>query len=363
MVGTPNRRKFLSLSGTAAIGGLAGCTSIGGGSQSEEITLAAAPGGLLGLIMDYLEAQTDILTTNMDEAGYDLTIERTYDDVSLFASGQSQFSAPAPVEASRLASEREIEITIHAVLTQLFSGFLARRGSPYDPAEAGSEEEAIAAMAENDARLNFGQWTGGLAPNLQVIMANMGYELVEGGGDFNVFTGGGFENVAEAIRQGQVDVGTGSPMTGAANSLVDDESEVVVFFYFCNQMQELGLGRSYQNTWTTRQSFAENHPEAVTALLDSWEEGLSWFLDDAENILMQEENWDFIDCENEEQAQAVYEWGVEASRGMNTPVLYEDFRMSDDRAQSITELVNTFAEDFNQAPGDWADWMAFESHQ
>lgn len=360
MVETPNRRKFLALSGTAALGSVAGCSSIGGsGSQNKEIMLAAAPGGLLGLIMDYLEAQTDILTSNMEEAGYDITIERTYDDVSLFASGNSQFAAPAPIEASRLASEREINVAIHATLTQVFSGLLTRTGSEFDPNEAGGVEEAIATIAETDAQLNFGQWSGGLAPNLQVIMQDYGYELVQDGGDFNVFTGGGFENTAEAIRQGQIDVGTGSPMTGAAASLVSDPPEITVVFYINNEIQRLGFGRSFLNTWTTRQSFAEEDGEAVTALLDSWEEGLSWFMDDAENILMDEENWDFIDASTEEEARYIYEWGIEGSRGMDTPVLYDDFRMTEDRASNITEFLNTIQQEYGQAPEDWSDWVEF----
>lgn len=349
-----SRRTALKLAGGTLAGGLAGmagCLGIGSDGSTDSIGLALAPGGLSGIIMDYLENE-DVLANEMEDAGYEIEVQRTYDDVTLFASGQIEFAYPGPIGAARIAAERDLEVSLLSKNVNMFPAWYTRPGSEFDPEEVGGLQAAIDNLAANGT-FGTARWSAGTVPATQTIFQNYGYDLSREGGDVDLVIGG-FEAMDQAVVDDQVDVATGSPMSGAAPDLIADPPAVSLVVQIIEEIKNIGLGRPAINSWASSPDFLESDREAAEALLAAWDDGVSWFYDNAESIIGDEDNWENISVDSEEAAQFVYEWGIENQHELKEPIVVEDFRWNDQTVSDSTNFLEQ-VEELGQLSSGWQD--------
>jgi hypothetical protein len=289
-------------------------------------------------------------------AGYDVEIQRTYDDVTLFASGQIQFAYPGPIDAARMAVERDIETVLLNKSVNMFPAWYTRPGSQFDPAEVGSLQQAIDNLAANGT-YGTARWSAGTIPATQTIFQQHGYELKKEGGDIDLVIGG-FEAMDRAVVQNQLDVATGSPMSGAAPDLIEDPPKLAYVVQIIEEMKKYGLGAPAINSWGTSPEFLESDRAAAQALIDSWETGVEWFFDDAEAILTDEAHWENISVDSEASARYVYEWGVLNEHPLKEPVIVRDFRWTDGLEEDSRAFLEQ-VESLGQLGSGWSDKITY----
>lgn len=373
MVGPTNpgisRRTAIKGAGVGMLG-LAGCLGGSGGdgdsgdsnggqtqsAENKDIGMALAPGGMSGVIMDYLEKDTTILSDTMDEAGYNIEVQRTYDDVTLFGSGQLEFAYPSPIGAARMASQRDINISLLSKNTHMFPAWYTRPGTQFDPAEVGSLQQAIDNLAANGT-YGTARWSAGTIPATQAIFDHYGYDLKKQGGDVDLVVGG-FEAMDQAVVQGKLDVATGSPMSGAAPDLIADPPKVALVLQIIEEIKNIGLGAPALNSWACRPSFLESDRAAAEALLSAWKEGVNWFFDDAQNILIQEDHFDNISVNSEAGAEYVHEWGIENQYALKEPVAIQDFRWTEEMASNSRSYLER-SQELDQLSSGWSDKLTY----
>ena len=171
MTGTTgrSRRAVLRAGGAAAVAGLTGLAGCSGSGGSSSITVATAPTPTTRLQANYLREQTDVFQSVYDELGYEAELQLTWDELSLFMGGQADLApSVGSIEAASLAAEQDQQLRAHAVTAPQHTGLYVRKGSEYDPAEAGSVQAAVDNLVENGT-MGIGGWGLGTIPAYKLI--------------------------------------------------------------------------------------------------------------------------------------------------------------------------------------------------
>jgi hypothetical protein len=346
---TQRRRTFLKgIAGVGAASALAGCLGdlTGGGGDENHANISLAPDGMLGIVFDYIDGETTILEDNMSEAGYEPTIQESWEDAPLFAAGGQDFSTISSLEAAQLANQRDIETVVFGRVHPMYMGWWTRTGSAYDPAEAGSVQAAVDAIVEDEALVGVGAWNGGDIPAEALTHQEVhGYDFSEEG-DFNVTTAD-YIAIPTLIEQGDLDVGSTSPEHGGARFMINDPPELTPVFNGVDYPRANGLGAPMLNSLVTAGEYYDENPDAVEALLVSLQEGFDWFLQDPVGIATGSDQYvEMLGAQNAEEAEFIMRWGVLKEYDFETGMIFEgglaltDSFIDEDRSflQSATDI-------------------------
>lgn len=362
------RRTFLktgALTSAGLVGGLAGCTggdgggSDGGGGSSKRVRIAAAPLGLLTLPWTQHVEANDIFADAMESAGYsDYNVQWTWEEKVLGASGQADIIATiGSIEAARIGPERELEVAVNAagMLTQ-YQGWVVEAGGDYDPEVAGSQQAAMDAVVDDNARVGIGSWAGGhIPPDQIIIQENWGYDFTEDG-DFNVITSD-YATLGQLLENGELDVAvTGPPLH--APQLMEGGFDTTAIYWEPRELENLGFLQTnfaLANVVTT-QSFADDHEAATKAFMDSMQQGLQWMADqDIQNLELSDEAIQSLSAQDLEEARFILDWAYNFYEQPLTPA---DFELTDTYIEADKEALSQ-AEEIGQIPSNWQDWLTY----
>lgn len=361
--GKVSRRRFLKGTGAGTIAvGTAGCLdSIGSGSSGtptaqNEVTIGMAPGGFQGIVADHILEETDILEEEMSERGYSATIQRSWEETALFASGGPDTSMMSTLEAARLATERDMNLASFARIAPMFMGWWVERGGEYDPEETGSAQATMDRLVEEGGEIGIGSWAGGHIPvDALVIGEAFGYTFSEEESDFPVVTADYFA-LPELVLDGEIATcGTG-PIYGVALNFEDGEPQHREIYNGAAMCEELGIGVPPFNNLIVTQEFIENNRGAAEAYIQAWHRGMEWLHEDPMGRVMekQDERFEQIGVETEAQAEWVIDWGVELSLDNDYPYNYQEQEYTDERIESERNFLSR-AHDAGYIPDGWED--------
>jgi hypothetical protein len=378
-----SRRRYLKYTGAAIAGtSLAGCSgdgSSGGGSGGsggsdgssgsdgaatsgqdlEEVRMVLSPFGFAGIIYDQMINATDRLSSRMEDAGYDVKAQESWEGSALFASGGPDLADMSPIEAATLGSERDLNLATNGRLTSFFIGPLVKNGGPYDTDTTGGVEASVNKIA-NQGKFGIGSWGGGDVHAYQLVFPERyGLAFGENQSDFEVVTADYFA-LPGLVNDGEVAAVSTAPHYGAAPMFAGDSPDLDALFYTSDMLQEMGYGASMLNSWVCTQEFADSNPGAVEAVVGAWQETVSDFLSRPYELATQDAYMEMLAAENEQQARWLIDWGVKNEYEYNTPVLYEDVTFTEDRIANERNFIGASA-DAGHIPSDWDDHLEFRT--
>jgi hypothetical protein len=170
------------MAGIAGATALAGCSGQGGTSTDDpgngsgsypgttsdtdltEVNITLAPDGFQGIVMDHIHSDTDILTSGLEDAGYQANVQQSWEAAALFAAGGPDFSTMSSLEAARLGVERELELVVIGKVAPLFKRMWVARVGEYDPEMTDGTQVTIDKIVEDDVAMGIGSWAGGEIP-------------------------------------------------------------------------------------------------------------------------------------------------------------------------------------------------------
>lgn len=400
-----NRRTLLGGMAGAGLAGLAGCTGQDGGGGPETVVRTVIQEGerrtvirtkvqertVVREVAECQEYKGTLYTTifpiseffvvhkYMTRAGifaseaqqqcYQAAYEFKLQDLPDFLSGRSYFEEGDPLEIGRIREEMGAEeMVIFAKHSSTFTGVFAKAGGPYDPEVTGSRQASVDKMVENDDRFGIFSWGTGNTPANQVIMGKIfGYEMVQEGGDLNVFSVSPAQ-IPQLLLNDELALATTSPAHGGGKYIYNDE--IVPLWWDNLILPENDLGRpNFANYFTTRE-LLDNAPEGIGAFFRAHQKACTWFHEKGPEVVPQDSelNGAFANTENQEQVQWVMDFITAAERGIvdevkhanPAPATYKNTFISKDFVQENIDFGNAGAE-LGLIPEDWADGMTFET--
>lgn len=381
---TNGRRTFLKQTGVIATGGVmssfAGCLGDlglgddgdGGIADRTEIRLVIPPLGYSMVGLGYIRDETNILANEMDSVGYDYDITVSWDDTTLFAAGQVD-TCPTigDIECAQIATERDMELTMHGLAATNYEGIYVRRGDELDPENTGSVEDTIRRVAEEDILFGNAGWNQGEVPAGQITFQDK-YDLIytQEGGDFNVTSADWF-TLPELLVQGEVDMIVNAPPLGAAPQVVQDPSPIKDILWYQPGLEDAGLDARTMNLgmWPTSPEFSEHHEDAMAAFMRAWVRGIEYVDDPAnyDEIVSNDDYVDALNANNAEEARVILEFGQqpgshqETMPGNTTPIMLTDIEFTDDFIETDMEALQRVTGDpFNLVQPGWEELLEYK---
>lgn len=369
------RRDFVKLAGASVVGtSLAGCLGgqdgdggdgDGGGgattqmSEPEVVRMILSPFGMTGIIYDQMLNATNRLEDRLNDAGYTVEAKESWENVALFASGGPDFGDMGPIEAATLGSERDLKLATNGRMVSFFPSWLVKNGGPYDTDNTGSVEASVQKIAD-EGKFAIGSWGGGDVQVYPAIMQDrFGLDFAEEGGDFEIVTADYFA-LPSLAADGEVAGISTAPQYGAAAMFASDEPVLEELFWTADLMRDMGFGTGILNSWVTTQEFANENPEAVEAVVGAWEDTVTDFNSRPYELATQQKYMEMMAAETEEQARWLVDWGVKNEYTYETPVLFEDSTLTQDRIEGERKLIDRSAE-LGFISSDWEDHLEFRT--
>lgn len=321
----------------------------------QEVNMILSPGGFTGIIYDQMINQTNRLENRMNEEGYTVNAQESWENAALFAAGGPDFSDIAGLEATTLASERELNLVTFGQTISNFVGWITRAGSRFDPDNSGGIEQSLNLLAE-EGRLAIGSWGGGDVPAEKIILEDrFDLTLDEDQGDFEVVTADYFALPQLAADEEVAAIST-APQYGAASFFLPDDPTLKGLFWNADMLDEMGYGPRPINGWTTTRDFVDANPGAVRALVDAHEETVADFLSRPYEIATTEQYTEFLTAQNEEEAEFLVDFCIENEYSWQSPLMYETVSLSETTIEEETRYINRAAE-LGDVPSDWQDYL------
>lgn len=356
----PGRRAFLRAGGAAAVAGLTGLAGCSGSGGSSSITVATAPTPTTRLQADYLREQTDVFQGVYDELGYEADLQLTWDELSLFMGGKADLApSVGSIEAASLAAEQDQQLRAHAVTAPQHTGLYVRKGSEFDPAEAGSVQAAVDNLVENGT-MGIGGWGLGTIPAYKLIFEErFGYDFSEGG-DFDVVTAE-FPTLGQLVADGDIDAGGSGP----PYNLWSVKEELTPLFWNQGQVAELGFPRRSIaiGNGVSRAAYAEENAEAVAAYFGMLRRANEYLRDNVESVAAESSTQEILGADSAEQAQWVLEFRLKAEHSPNTvPASPVDNGLSEEYVEQDKQALSRAAE-MGAVPSGWEDGFGYQIHE
>ncbi len=353
----PSRRAVLRAGGAAAVAGLTGLAGCSGSGGSSSITIATAPTPTTSLQANYLREQTDIFEGVFDELGYEAELNLTWDELSLFMGGKADLApSVGSIEAASLAAEQDQELRAHAVTAPQHTALYVRKGSEFDPAEAGSVQAAVDNLAE-DGRLGIGGWGLGTIPAYRLVFEEQfGYDFSEGG-DFDVVTSE-FPTLAQLVADGDIDAGGSGP----PYNLWSVRDELTPLFWNQGQIADNGFPRRTIaiGNGVSRADYAEEHDEAVAAYFGMLRRANEYLRDNVASVAAESETQEILGAESAEEAQWILEFRLKAEHSPNTvPASPVDNGLSEEYVEADKQALTRAAE-MGAIPSGWEDGFGYQ---
>lgn len=283
----------------------------------------------------------------------------TFEDASLFAANQIQFTSMSFVEAARLGVEQDQHFVSYGDIEDVIQGIHVKTGGPYDPENTGSIQATFDKIVEDEALFAIDSWAAGSLPYVQIILEEQyGYTLAEDGGDFNVQTTG-YGTMPQLLLRDEIAVGHYAGTSAGQAEFVN--GEITTLWWIATVMQnELGTAPPPLASLTGRQSFWEENPKAIHNNLQMWNEGLSWFRDNADSFPEDPQMQEALNSENAEQAQWILDLVVKGENGAGgTPLLAETpVGLTQEDIDNKKKLIGQM-EELGQVPSGWEDHITF----
>lgn len=361
---TPRRRTFLkkagalgaagySLSFAGCLGGSGGGDGDGGGS-TDEVSIAYAPPpwntSTLGYAVD-----EGILEQKLNDAGYDLSFEWSWEDVTLFASGQVDVCSIGPTECAFMATQRDMNLAHAGRVLTAYGSACVRTDGEFDPANTGGREASIQKVAD-EGTFGIGGWEGGEVKIFRVLFPDLfDLQFREEGGDFDVQVVN-YGAQAQLIVDGELDCAGVFPSLGGVPYLRGDPPEVTSLWWVPDLMVEAGYTQDAYGGLSMRQEFADANPDAVTAIVEASQEALDWFHDDPVGAVGRYRE-DF-GVEDDDDVRFIAEHQILGEYDQEVSVIPTEAGLSDDWIQRHTAFLDASAE-MGDLPDDWADRVEF----
>lgn len=387
----PDRRRFIKAVGVTGVAGLAGCsgdgdstpTGDGGDTDTEDGSGdGGSDGDTTGGVQDDLtvvtiektpqgpEAPPFIWAINTGtlfqkglEAGYEFQVEETWRGPALFASGQLDMAMMAGFESILMAQERDMELSLAAGIARSGSGALTREGGPYDPASTGGPQASIDKLVEQGGTFAHYSWAGGYIPPTRLIIeGEYGHAFSEEESAFPVQITP-LATLAPHAAEGNVDVSLTGPGLGGEvpEKLRNDVLSPV--FWITNELQNLGYGTPPTSKGViTKRDFAQEHPDAVRAVVESWQEGVDWMYDNPSELIENDAYRQVWGGPSEENAQWMWDWGFDPESGgeisLNVPIVLQQVGYDQETRDNHAAFLDQVAE-LGFVPDNWNDYLDF----
>lgn len=336
----------------------------GGATSSQDLietNIILAPGGYQGIMMDHIVKDTNILNDEMNERGYTANVQVSWEGVPLFAAGGPDFSTMSSLEATRLGTEREIDLAVIARVAPLYLGWWAEKGGPFDPATTGSAQASMDKIVNEQATTLVGSWAGGDVPGYTMAIATaFNYSFTQGAdNEFSTSTADYFA-IPTLVLQGDAAAGGTSPLHGVGLHVENNEPQHVELFNVAKVMEGAGLGVPPLNSLTTTQQFVEEHRGAAEAYVRAWHRGMEWLFEDPMARILEDrdEHFQQLAIETEEQAQYINDWGVNLEYDNPYPYNYLDVELTDEFIEKDRNFLSV-AEENGFVPSGWQDRVSF----
>lgn len=347
-------------------GGNGGSSS---GSQESQTTvrLLLAPTGFQGIIMDYLANDTDILNDYFSEENLNVEVSRSWEGAAIFTSGGADFETFGSLEAAKLAGERGLPLAVNANLAPQIMQVVGARGGAYDPDETGSPQASMDRLAEEQDVFALGGWGGGTGIMMPMIIQEaFGYTFTDDeSSDFNNIRTAEYSAVPQLVENGDVAMGTSSPIHGAAPYMAPaeygGEEPTVTSLYGCGSIvAELdGFNAPQLNSWTCSQEYASQYPGSPRAIVQAFSDGLGWMYEDPiGRIEADDQHLNQLGLETMEQAQYVLDWGINLDLDNDLPVVYEDIELTDQFIEEDRNFLRT-AQDVGFLTEGWEENLEY----
>jgi len=385
--GAFDRREFLKATGSsAALAALAGCTGGGdgggddggsggdggsdggssggsdggsdGGSQDlTTVNTAAVPVGLpIEIALNHVRDSGGMEELWADK-GYDFNIELTFEDVTLYASGQVVLDSFSYVEAARLGAEQDVNTVSLGEIESVIQGLHVKAGGPYDPETTGSVGASIDKVVEEGGTFAIDSWASGSLPYAQIIMRDeYGHDLSQGG-DFSVQTTD-YGTMPKLMMRDEIDMAIFAGTTAGAPQL--EAGDIKPLFWLAPKLRDIGAGVGPLASIVGREEFVREEPEAAISWLDMWNDGIQYIHDNVDELATQPDMQEMLNVENEAQAQWILDLVVKGENGAGgEPLLAEPpVGNSEDNIEAKRSLVSDM-EELGQIPSGWDDHLTF----
>jgi len=395
-VSSINRRKFIKATGASAVAAtLAGCTSggngdsggdggsddssgdsggdSGGGDSSDDsggdsgggdlttVSFATPPVGMpVNIVMEYYLSNNDLIQPRFEEDGYQLDYELTFEDATLFASGQIDMGTVSWVEDARLGVEQDQQLVTFGNIEGVVSTPWVEVGGPYDPDETGSVQASLDKIVDEGARFGIPGWAAGAVPHLQnIIQEKYGYNLAQDGGDFNVQTADR-GTMPQLTLRGDLATAVHSASSAGLTEIVNGELKPLLWIW--NDYLEEGWGRPPLVSLSTRLDFAEENPEVLLNMINMWSEGLNYVQDNIPEIAEDPAGQETLEAESQEEARFLMDLfsgnEVDQIESLSRSALYSEVGLDDQSVEDARSVMNVM-EDLGQVPSGWQDHLTF----
>lgn len=349
--------------GDGSSGGDGGST--GGSSEPVDITVTYPPTGWWATIGDIV-ADEGLIDKYLAEHGVEANfeIQRTWDGVPIFVSGQSDIAQFGTFESSFLGPEEEIEITAFGKVVPQFVEMLVKSGGQYDPENTGSTQASIDLLKETGDNVGIGAWSSGSVPGSRIVMEQQyNTAFSEEQADVNIVTAGFFA-IAELITNGDLAAGHASPMLGGARFYLNDE--VTRLYHIGDAIADLGFGWAPLENQVCRTDFFEENTEACKVYHDAKNEAMSILHDDPVGIITQSQEYiENLGVQNEEEAEFTVEYNINLNNPFTDleppkhPAVYSEYALDDEWIANDKKFLDRIAEIGMTSP-DWADYLSYE---
>lgn len=361
--------------GGSGSGGSGGGSDDGGnggdssGSQESQTTvrLILAPTGFQGIIMDYLANDTSILNDYFSEENLNVEVSRSWEGAAIFTSGGADFETFGSLEAAKLAGERGLPLAVNANLAPQIMQVVGGIGGPYDPEVSGSPQASMDRLAEQQDVFALGGWGGGTGIMMPMIVQEaFGYAFTDDeSSDFNNIRTAEYSAVPQLVDNGDVAMGTSSPIHGAtpfmAPAEYGGEEPTVKSLYGCGSIvADLeGFNAPQLNSWTCSQEYASQYPGSPRGVVRAFSDGLEWMYEDPiGRIEADDEHLNQLGLENMDQAQYVLDWGINLELDNELPVVYEDIELTDQFIEEDKNFLRT-AQDVGFLTEGWEENLEY----
>lgn len=320
------------------------------------------------LILNHIQ-QEGILSERMNEAGYELTeIVKSWDEVTLFAAGQTDFSpSVSDIEGAVLASQRELDLTYHALQAPNYEGWYVRPDSDMHPDNTGSVAATLQKAIDEQRPVGFGGFNqGAVWPNAYCLHEE--FDIPHGTPEmspFNLRKSDLFTD-QKLLAQGETDlILQDAPILGTDTYGVQENPEIVPIYWNQRGMENAGLSPRHLNLgmFTTTQEFSDNNVEFVRAFMDAWLRGVEWVknTDNWPDILDDEDNWALLTAEDRETAKYNLEFSYQMKHSNNVfPIAFDEISLTDDKIDGTINAINTMVEIGMPVNENWQEYIEFK---
>lgn len=343
----------------------------GGGVQDGEqleprMTSALPPSGFYLPVLDYFERE-GLPDEVFREYGFEgIDVRATWDDATLFASDNAQFSHGNAVEGAATAKNQGWNMTYFGWGLAALGGVMVESGGPYDPGVTGGVQESLDKASEEGAVFGHWGWNSGTLLNNNVVMRR-GYdhEVAEDGGSFDqvqVLNAPGA--VAPLILRGDLDLGLTDPIhAGEALSEMLD-GELTPLWFSMNKFVEFDIGFPAVNDLGLKTETYEQYPEAAEAYIDLWDRGFDWMYRMAESGELPgiAHPLEGFPATNEEEAQFLIDVYMMADQWFEYSAIPRDASYTEGIIAGEQQYLENGVE-LGFVPEDWeeiCDWVILE---